>query len=654
MQRVSQLFLSAIIACGVLGFVLPSYAAGNYYAFAGDPASSDANSCRTTADPCATLNGAIDKVLDSATPSDATIYAKGVFTESVEVYKTELGGLTITAHDRSNVPVIDATGYAEAITVGGPIDGFTLSYFELTGANNYGVYAYGSSSTYNQHLEFSHLRIHDLDQTNPEHYGMYISSSDYVDIHDVTIESLGSSTTDTFSYAYVYGIYLYKSDHSTVRGNTIQNLTASIIDTNQTYIYTNVYGITVQEADDLLVKNNTITNLVSSTTTEKPSAYNYNYMYGISLSNNMDAVVRDNTVQGLSVENLSNGAWGYGYGYQYGISAAYQNRTTLRDNTIMDLTNTVTVHDTESGVPLVYGMVVSGVENNVIRGNVIKNLYSLATNGNGSAQLYGIDVNDAALTAVYDNTIKDSIAEGVESGAINKAIRLVDSPDSNVYHNRIGDFTAVGPTDTARSVGVELGYNSGADVFNNAIYFTAPVNQTTADGISLLSGQSTPVRIYHNTISGLLTCLNVSKLGVTKFMNNICSMTNAGAYGVQVTSEHTDLTLLQSNANIFYNATGALSFNDTSEGVLVMSDWQSGIYGQDAASKTKNPKLNLDNPAGKKYLHLKKKSPAKNAGKSNLSFGSDSEMTTLLGKDWDGKNRFADSKPDIGFDEYHK
>jgi hypothetical protein len=653
MHRTSQVLLSSIIVCCAFVFALPTHAAGNYYALADAPGADDSNSCRTADDPCATLTGAINQILASADPSDATIYARGTFTERLYTTSTELNGLTLTWYEEGNRPVIDGTGYAQAVMISGPISDFTMRHFDISGSSGYGVYVYGTSYSHHQGVTLSDLVIHDLDVSSNTHYGLFIANSDDVLIKNVNIESLGSTTVDTFTTVAAIGMYISSCDRVTVRGSEVHDLVTSLTSAGETSLYTSISGISAQEADDLVIKNNDIYNLTSVLEADAATADLYTYIYGVYLYNNMDGVVRGNNVHDLSTAITANGDSSDGANYITGIYGALQNRTVVRANTLSDFSDTFTVQDDEFGTPSITGIVLTGMEENVVRNNTITNIESRATNGSSSAQVIGLDVADVAFATIHHNTITNMTADGVTSGGTNRAIRLGDTPKANIYHNRIGDFTASG-SGTTSSTGVEIGYNASVDFFNNAIYFSEATDQDNADAITIISAQADPVRIYHNTFSGMLTCLDLDNWGVTKFMNNLCYMTDGGAYGVEVTSDGHDLSTLKSNNNAFFNETGVLSFNDTSEGVLTLSDWRHGIYNQDEKSTKKNPHLNLDNPDGAKYLHQRNASNIKNAGRSTISFGSDSAMNALLHTDWDGQERFGSHTPDPGFDEYRK
>jgi len=229
---------------------------------------------------------------------------------------------------------------------------------------------------------------------------------------------------------------------------------------------------------------------------------------------------------------------------------------------------------------------------------------------------------------------------------------MIGAPGVNIYHNRLRDFTAstTAVNTTSTSTGIHVTYSTSADIVNNFIYFTNPTVQSSIDGIYVESEQSSPVHVYQNTLHNMLICFDLDYSVSTFIKNNICRMGVDTAYGIEVTTDNYDISTLNSNFNLFYNAAAPVRFNDESSGTLTYEDWKTGVYKMDKKSNEADPKLKLNNPTNlKTYLHLKKTSPAINKGKKNITFTKDDVMSAQILLDWDGYTRVK--RPDIGADE---
>jgi hypothetical protein len=205
----------------------------------------------------------------------------------------------------------------------------------------------------------------------------------------------------------------------------------------------------------------------------------------------------------------------------------------------------------------------------------------------------------------------------------------------------------------ASSIGINLGYNSSADLLNNLIYSTtAPASDSMITGITMASMQATPIRIYHNTINNVNTCFEITDMSKILVENTVCRQATSGAVVFSIDSDEYDMSGLTSNFNAFFNAAGTLSFRDNATGVMSLSDWRRTM-GFDKKTISKNPRLRLAHPTKKTYLHLKKSSPLINRGARVLHVNSGSVMYKK--RDWDGQVRpFKKTKPDIGVDEVRK
>lgn len=647
-----NVFLMIAVAFLGLLFAVPSNASGTYYANADDPAALDTNSCRTADNACLTMNGAIAKILESANPQNSTLLAAGTFAESVTITDASVHGLTISWLNNGTRPVIDATGENYALYIYG-VDDVTVDHLDITGAAVAGVYGYGLSGNHTEKMTIRDVIVHDLAPSTGS-YGIFVMSVDDVLVKNSVVQNIGSTTVDTYSTIYNYGIYVQSSDDVRLMNNTIRDMVTS--NTNSIAIgsvYLQAYGIYVNESDRLTVRNNTIRNIsITGSTSAVPI---YIYQYGMSIGSTSQATVRDNTLDGIDSSATTTAADQYVYGITTGLQLSAAMNVRLNRNTLTDSTTTVSAPVAETAYGSFTGFGISGLDDISITRNTIKDIAVITASGTGTNSMLGLSVGDVQRAVLHHNTIKNIIANHDGDGSASAvAVRLSDAPDANVYRNRIVDFTAnrgTAAANTDNSTGIEVGYNSAADLLNNMIYFTTASTQSGTDGIAVLSSQATPVRIFHNTLHNLLTCLDVDYAGMVKFVNNVCSLGSGGGYGVEVSSDSYNMNQIKSNSNSFYNSAAPMTFNDTDQGTLTYSDWKSGVYLQDKKSITKNPQLNTDNPNAKNYLHIKKGSPLVNKGNATVSFGSDTAMNTLLEQDWDSKARPHGKKPDIGADE---
>lgn len=644
-----------VVAVAFLGllFAVPSYASGTYYANSSDPAANDANSCRTAADPCLTLTGAVDKIFASANPANSTIKAAGTFAEQVVVGNAELEGLTLTWLNEGSRPVVDATGITYGVYVSG-VNDVTIQHIDITGATSYGLFVVGGAGEHINGLTVKDTIIHDL-AVSSSLYGMYIVYVDDALIKENTIENLDSTTTDTYDSVYAYGMYLSAVDGLKVMDNTIRNIVLSNTNSTATSsIYSQAYGMLITESDNTTVRSNTV-DTVSMTMVGSAPASVFGYNYGIMLSGTANAVLRENTVEHIDTNLSTTAAGQYVYGIGAGITLATAIDSRLTRNTVKNSTQTYSATATEPAYGSFTGFSVGGLDNISLGRNTVQDVVSNTVSGTNTNTIIGISISDVQHATIFRSVLRDLASNHDSDGsASTTAIKLSDTPEADVFRNRIADFTAnkgIGVSSIDTSIGIEIGYNSSADLLNNLIYFTAPMTQYQADGIQVLSSQATPVRIFHNTLHNVLTCLDVNYAGTIKFINNICSLVNGGAYGMEVSSEKYSMDQIMSNNNSFYNSTAPILFNDDDLGTLTYSDWKSGIYAQDTNSVRKNPKLNTDDPSSNKYLHLKKGSPLVNRANANVSFGDDEDMNIILERDWDSKARPHGKKPDIGADE---
>ncbi|MEK7540542.1 MAG: right-handed parallel beta-helix repeat-containing protein [Patescibacteria group bacterium] len=640
----------------LFGLVQPSWASGDYYVNANSADKSDDNSCRSTSAPCASLNGVISKILESATPQNSTVYAQGTFTESVLIGDTELEGLTLTWMNKGTRPVVNAAGEQMVIIISF-VDNVSIKHFDLQGSQNYGIYAYGSSDTHIQNLTIQDCIIHDLDADTTAHYGILINSVDDALIKENTIHSIGSTNTNADIYATAYAIYVQRSDRPHVINNMIRDFTVDVTFTEEnSYVYPLVSGVYVYEADGALIKNNEIKDIVSKATQSYASGYLYSFTYGIFLQNSLHSTISRNTLRRPKIRAVSNADGTTPYAYLYGIYAILTDDTVISRNKILNPSVSAQVLDDEGSQAYFYGIFTDSIGQVNVTRNTIRDASAKAINGSGSPVLYGLYINDVEQPYVANNRLIDleTSAEGT-GGATTYAMRISDSPMTDIVHNRIENFTAAVTADDANndSLGIYIDYNSSADILNNLIYFTESATQHNIDGIVVDSAQADPVRIFHNTMLNMRTCLQVENGAVLEFENNLCALSTSGAYGVQIDGDAYDLASgFISNYNLFYNSAEEVLMNDLAVGILSWSDWRSGEYKQDKKSVKQNPQLNVSDPTKKGYLHLKADSPAMNAGDADVNFGTDAVMNGLLGADWDNQVRPKGATYDIGADEF--
>lgn len=654
--RFSLLGLTTVTAFAVFGFAQPSWASGDYYVNADSANKSDDNSCRSTAAPCATLNGVLDKILASATPQNSTVHAKGTFTESVLITDADLEGLTLTWLNTGTKPVVNGAGEQEVILISS-VDNVSIKHFNLQGGQSYGIYAYGGADTHVQNLTIQDCVIHDMDADTTAHYGIFINYVDDAVIKGNTIHSIGNTNINEDEYADATGIYVLRSDRPRVINNTVRDITVEVTFTDEnSYVYPFVSGIYVYEADSAVVKNNQIKDIVAIGTQSYAGGYAYSYTYGIYLYNSLHSTISRNTLRRPRAKAISDTDGVTPYAYFYGIFAGLTDDTVISRNKILTPSVSTQVLDDEGGQVLFYGIYTDSIGQVNVTRNTIRNASATALNGGANVSLYGLYINDVEQPYIAYNRLidLDSSAEGT-GGATTYAMRISDSPRTDIVHNRIEDFTASVAADDATndSLGIYIDYNSSADILNNLIYFTTSATQHNIDGIVVDSAQADPVRILHNTLRNMRTCLQVDNGGTLEFENNICALSTSGAYGVQIDGEAYDLASgFISNYNLFYNSAENILMNDTAVGILSWADWRSGEYKQDKQSLRQNPQLNVSDSTKAGYLHLKADSPAINTGDPDVDFGNDAVMNSALGLDWDRDVRPQGSTYDIGADEF--
>lgn len=654
--RFSLFSLAVGSACAmVFGFAQPTWASGDYYVNADSADKSDDNSCRSKSAPCATIGGVIDKILESATPQNSTVHAKGTFTEGVTINNSDLEGLTVTWLQPGTRPVINGTGETGTIIISG-VDQVSLKHLNLQGGQTYGIYAYGGSATHAQNLTIQDCIVHDLDADTTSHYGIFVNYVDDALIKGNKVYAIGSTNTNQDQYPDATGIYVLRSDRPSVLNNTVRDISVEVTFTDEnSYIYPMVSGIYVFEADEARVAQNEVKDIVARAFQGYASSYVYSYTYGIYLYNSLHSSISKNTIR--RPKSLATGtADGVTpYVYFYGVYAGLTDDTDIHRNKLLHPLAKAEVFDDETGLVLMYGFFTDTIGQVNVTGNTIRDASAKTVNGAGSPSLYGLYINDVEQPRISNNRLLGLAASAEGTGdATTYAMRITDAPRTDIMHNRIEDFTASVASDTSQgdSLAIYIDYNSSADILNNLLYFTQPTIQNNIDGIVVDSAQADPVRIFHNTMHNLRTCLEVDNGATVVFENNLCSLATSGAFGVQVDGDVYDLTDFTSNYNLFYNSVEAVFMNDTAVGILTWADWRSGEYLQDKKSLKQDPKLQVSDASKKGYLHLKSGSPAVNAADADINFGNDTLMNTFLGQDWDGQVRPQGSNYDIGADEF--
>lgn len=640
----------------VLCSLLPqtAQAAGNYYVNADSAAKDDNNSCRSESAPCATFSGAITNILTSSDPANSTILANGTFTEQITISDQELEGLTINWLNKGSRPIIDATGNTYGIYVSS-VDKVTVNHVEVLGAENYAIFFGGGVTNHIQGGKLKNSHIHDMSSETTSHWGVYFNYIDDAVVRDNVLYNLGSTNINLDAFPDATGIYFFGTDRGLILNNSIRDFLVSTTFTEEnSYTYSFASGIYVYEGDDMQISGNSIKDIETVSTNEY-DGYSYAYTYPIYLYNSVGTTVKHNTIRRSDATAIATQDGKYATPYVYAIYALIVDELIIHHNQVLGGRALSQVEDEEYNAPVMYGIDVEGIGSATLTKNTVKNLHAESANGTGSAVTIGIRVSDTQQALIKNNTVKQvDAAADAEGDATTRAIQLSDAPKTDIVRNRLADFSASVGTEeeTTASTGIELGYNSSADILNNLMYFTQAVSQDSIHAIAILSTQADPIRILHNTLSNVRTCLLVSYAGQIDFQNNLCLLGTSGSYGTSVNTDNFDITQLTSDFNLFYNLVEPVLMNDDATGSMTFAEWKSGDYNQDTHSLKKNPDLKRNNPNSKKYLHLKKTSPAVNEGSVKPDFGQDQVMNEFLTRDWDKDIRPQGKRPDMGADEF--
>lgn len=650
-----SVFVSIIVCAGVSFFANAANASGNYYVDTASLTASDEQTCQSAQEPCATVNGAIARILESTTPEDSTILFNGTVAEQVEITDASLDGLTLTWFTEGVRPRIDATGNQYGIYIRG-VNTVTISHVDVTGPTSTGIAVVGTQDAHVMSTRILDTEIADFSSTNTGRYGISLTNADFSIIKNNTIRNIGESATDAGTSITIAGIYLYTADTTRIQNNTLQNISlthTSATDTSLFYGY--VYGIFAHEADDLLLYDNTLTDISATTQLNAAAPYGVSTTYGLYLSGTNEARVTGNMIKRVAASTIGVLDTSAAYAYAYGIYGWGLNNGRMTRQRIRRVSATTQVQDTEISNSAAYGMSVNTSDTTMIANNEVSNVSTHGVSGRGSAITFGMHATDMRGLDVLQNTSRSTHAQYEGSGIADvRAMYFIDTPNVNIIRNRLADFTATASsTSTFSSAGIALHYNSAADIVNNLIYHTRkPAGGV--DGILLASAHTTPVRIYHNTLSNLNTCFDIDDMGVVEVFNTICHLQTNGASVYEFTSERADVQQLQSDANAFYTTNGTLHFTDVDtkgeQVVRTLAEWKA--LGFDTSSINRNPRLVLDKTK-KQFLHLRKGSPLINATNKNANLPDDATTQKRLQKDWDHQLRPRGKKPDIGADEYY-
>jgi Zn-dependent metalloprotease len=202
---------------------------------------SDANTCKTPADPCATINGAIS----IANPEDVIYVAEGIYTGSglavVTIQKSLFlsGGWDSTFTTRTGYATINGENARRGIDISGTYT-IDLSYFDIRNAKGPGI------SHYQSNLTVTHSSIHDNYNDGNSGGGirsdsgaLYISHStinnNYAQsgggIYSSSVTELNFVTVSNNSAKYGGGLYRYDGTRAfTVKNSILENNTASVSD----------------------------------------------------------------------------------------------------------------------------------------------------------------------------------------------------------------------------------------------------------------------------------------------------------------------------------------------------------------------------------------------------------------------------------------
>lgn len=650
-----SVFVSIIVCAGVSFFVNGANASGNYYVDTASLTASDEQTCQVAPDPCATVNGAIARILASTTPENSTILFNGTVAEQAEITDASLDGLTLTWFTEGVRPRIDATGNQYGIYIRG-VNNVTISHVDVTGPTSTGIAVVGTSDAHVMSTRILDTVIADFSSTNTGRYGISLTNADFSVIKNNTIRAIGESATDAGTSITVAGIYLYTADYARIQNNVLKNIALThTLATDPSLFFGYVYGIFAHEADDLLLYDNTLTDVSVTTQLNAAAPYGVSTAYGLYLSGTNDARITGNMIKRVAASTIGALDTSAAYAYAYGIYAWGLNDGRMTRQRIRRVSATTEVQDTEISNSAAYGMSVNTSDTTMLANNEVSNVSTRGVSGRGSAITFGLHLMDVSGLDVLQNTSRNAHAQYDGSGIADvRAMYVMDTPNVNIVRNRLADFTAsASDTSTFTSAGIALHYNAAADIVNNLIYHTRkPAGGV--DGIMLTSEQSTPVRIYHNTLSNLNTCFDIDDMGAVEVFNTICHLQTNGASVYEFTSERADVQQLQSNSNAFYTTNGTLHFTDVDANgekiVHTLAEWKA--LGFDKHSINKNPRLVFD-ATKKQFLHLRKSSPLINATDKRAYFSDDSTIQTRLLKDWDHQLRPRGKKPDIGADEFY-
>lgn len=632
--------VAAIVSGAFFVLVAPAYAGQTFYV---KPAGDDTNSCVTTARACATVDGALDKVADQANPQDSTIVLLAGTYESFDVSGSgdSLDGLTIRTADGQGRAIIDANGDTAAVDVYYVSD-LTLKNLDITGFTNYGIYTYGNAEDHIDGLTIQNTVVHHPDASTSTQYGMYLYAVDGLTVTGSTVRDFAQAIDANSTSKTVYGMYVSQAEGARITNNRFSNIrpTANRNADNKS-LYAYAKGLDVNRAVDSRIKNNSFIDIGPELTVDATNSDTLVYAYGLDVGDSAGVNAAMNTFRRVAG---SVDVTGQSYGSSISNPLYYSSsvHSTIRKNTITGNSPTASADEEfESAGTSVTAIEVYGIEDIAISRNTITNNQATSSGDTtgGYAESFGIFVDALDGGRIDRNVIANNTATHQNSDADSMGIRVRGGGEMYMYRNRIRDFLVDGADDgTNYGAGIQLGTRAKAKVFNNLIYLTDAPSTDEHYGMRIVAQTATPLFIYHNTMNNVSGCFEIREMKRLELLNNLCRMNHADGYAVEVSSDEYDLSRLKSNFNAFVNAAGPVRFNDTDEGTMGATGWRKGDYGFDKKSKTGGVKLVLDS-SKRRYLHTKKRSSARKAGKKKLKFVGDADTTDLLKRDYANKLR---------------
>ncbi|MFH1426839.1 MAG: right-handed parallel beta-helix repeat-containing protein [Candidatus Kerfeldbacteria bacterium] len=611
MGKKIQVFIAALVAVGVFSLAVPdALAAGSFYVHSAN--GNNGNSCKTTAKPCKTIQGALNKIKDLNDPSNSTMYLKGTFNEDLVIdgdAGANLTGLRLTAWDANNKPLLDGTGRYAALTAR-YIDGLKIDRIKI--ANSVvGLYLYGSSSKLMDGAEIKYNTIYDLTNTSGSVIGIQAYNIKNGLFRENTIKDNVLNLTDKSGSDSMYGMYLTYVYDTTVRKNTISKIKA--INTAQATANSHtssVYGIYVNDSKSMAIRGNTLQGLRSLETSSLNNTHQYANTYGIYANNSVDLKIRGNEVDPLSAKVDLTSSTSTGQSYLAGIYIydAVENEdgeNYVYNNNVRNLTSSCKGSDC-TGIST--GMKISYASNLKVYENRIKSLYTITKSEASTLYSYVYGVDGPYLSSnvmLIDNTIGGLDSVSSYSGDYTSSeqkiygINAWGSPGTKIRKNTFQNFNsktnnsdADHYSDAGTIYGVLIEDSHNSDVKSNAVngfdclYVDSGHNgyaKCTQYGISAKEADN--LLIEKNTLHSLDMTLNTTDSSESSTMSGVW-------YGLRLA----DLSNATVKNNTVRSSVNKLTGAGTNYGGL----YTYGLYVEDVVHSTinKNKAYGIESSAG--------------------------------------------------------